>query len=226
MRSLVDFGRMVAPSIGHLGSLFIFRQSCYNNNHPHHLLFLSCMKQKSLFFLGVIGMAVVLLGAGCSSKTTTSVDTTPVQPSPAGETRPTAQEMDDMEPEDVTVPDGSTPDTVQPEETKSDVTVDVKTDVSVTPGAAVKEFTISGSNMKFEPATMTVKKGDKVKITFKNVGGFHDLVIDEFNVETDRLNAGAQQVVEFTADKVGTFEYYCSVGNHRAMGMKGTLTVE
>jgi hypothetical protein len=42
----------------------------------------------------------------------------------------------------------------------------------------------------------------------------------------EQVGAGASDVVEFTADKAGTFEYYCSVGNHRAMGMKGTLTVK
>ena len=32
--------------------------------------------------------------------------------------------------------------------------------------------------------------------------------------------------VEFTVDKTGTFEYYCSVGQHRANGMVGNLIVE
>ena len=73
---------------------------------------------------------------------------------------------------------------------------------------------------------MTVKKGDRVRITFKNSGGTHDFIIDEFNVATKRLNGGEQDAVEFTADKTGSFEYYCSVGSHRAMGMKGTLVVE
>ena len=31
---------------------------------------------------------------------------------------------------------------------------------------------------------------------------------------------------EHTFNQTGTFEYYCSVGNHRAMGMKGTLIVQ
>lgn len=91
--------------------------------------------------------------------------------------------------------------------------------------ASIKEYTINGSNMKFEPNTMSVKKGDTVRITFKNVGGMHDFVIDEFNVKTKVLQAGNEEVVEFIADKTGTFEYYCSVGKHREMGMKGTLTV-
>jgi plastocyanin len=92
--------------------------------------------------------------------------------------------------------------------------------------AGVKEFTVSGSNFKFEPASLKVNKGDKVKITFKNTGGFHDFVIDELDVATKQIQSGQEEVVEFTADEVGMFEYYCSVGNHRAQGMKGTLTVQ
>ena len=90
----------------------------------------------------------------------------------------------------------------------------------------VKEFTISGKNFSFTPSTITVKKGDKVKITFENSAGFHDFVIDEFGAATKQTNAPTIEVLEFTADKAGSFEYYCSVGSHRAMGMKGTLIVQ
>ena len=72
---------------------------------------------------------------------------------------------------------------------------------------------------------MTVKRGDTVSITLKNAGGTHDLKIDEFDEETERLSAGEEETITFVADRAGSFEYYCSVGNHRAMGMKGTLTV-
>lgn len=89
----------------------------------------------------------------------------------------------------------------------------------------VKSFTVEGSSMKFVPATMTVKKGDTVKVTFKNVNGFHDFVIDEFKVKTKQFQSPGEEVVEFVVDKAGSFEYYCSVGKHREMGMKGTLTV-
>ncbi|MBI2031922.1 MAG: cupredoxin domain-containing protein [Candidatus Levybacteria bacterium] len=90
----------------------------------------------------------------------------------------------------------------------------------------VKEITVVGSPFKFDLKTITVKKGQKVKILFKNAQGNHDFVIDEFDVKTQVLNAGEEEAVEFTADQAGTFKYYCSVGNHRAMGMEGTLTVE
>jgi plastocyanin len=90
---------------------------------------------------------------------------------------------------------------------------------------SVKEFTISGQNFSFTPNAITVKKGDKVKITFKNTDGFHDFVVDEFGAATKQTKAPTTEVLEFTADKVGSFEYYCSVGSHREMGMFGTLTV-
>lgn len=92
--------------------------------------------------------------------------------------------------------------------------------------SSVKEFTVDGDNFAFSLATMTVKKGDTVRVTFNNVEGFHDWKIDEFNVATSKLNAGGTETVEFVATEAGSFEYYCSVGSHRAMGMKGTLIVE
>lgn len=92
--------------------------------------------------------------------------------------------------------------------------------------AAVKTFTIIGKNFTFSETELRVKVGDRVKIIFKNDEGFHDWVIDEFNAKTPQLQAGNQAEVEFVVSKTGTFEYYCSVGNHRAMGMKGSLIVE
>lgn len=92
--------------------------------------------------------------------------------------------------------------------------------------APVKEFTITASNFSFTPATLNVNEGDRVKITFVNSEGFHDFRIDEFGVATKQFNAPGTEVIEFTADKTGTFEYYCSVGSHRAMGMVGTLVVQ
>jgi len=89
-----------------------------------------------------------------------------------------------------------------------------------------KEFTVTGSNFKFDVPEIRVKEGDTVKINYKIASGFHDFVIDEFNVKTKQQNGPAQETVTFVADKAGTYEYYCSVGQHRSMGMKGNLIVE
>ncbi|MBI3573869.1 cupredoxin domain-containing protein [Candidatus Kaiserbacteria bacterium] len=98
----------------------------------------------------------------------------------------------------------------------------VSTSVSTGPE---KDLAVSGFNFGFSPSTLTVKRGDHVKITFTNSGGMHDFKIDEFNVATSRIGTGESATVEFDATKAGTFQYYCSVANHRAMGMWGTLTV-
>jgi plastocyanin len=91
---------------------------------------------------------------------------------------------------------------------------------------AVKEFTVTGNNFSFSPNVITVKKGDKVKITFNNTQGFHDFKIDEYGVATKQAQSPDTEVLEFIADKTGAFQYYCSVGSHRKMGMWGTLKVE
>lgn len=101
---------------------------------------------------------------------------------------------------------------------------DLSTDSAQT--KTTKEFTVVGTPFKFEPSTIRVKKGDTVKIIFRNDQGFHDFVLDEFNVKTKQIQALNQETVEFTADTTGTFEYYCSVGNHRQQGMRGNLIVE
>ncbi len=89
-----------------------------------------------------------------------------------------------------------------------------------------KTFTVNASSFKFDPAEIRVKKGDTVTINLVNAGGLHDWVVDAFNAKTKQINSGATDTVTFVADKIGTFEYYCSVGNHRQMGMKGNLIVE
>lgn len=110
----------------------------------------------------------------------------------------------------------------------TDVNVSASTSVNVggSSTGTVKTITVEGSNFKFMPSEIRVKKGDTVKIVFKNSGGFHDFVIDEFNVRTKQIQGGSQETVQFVATKAGTFEYYCSVGEHRQMGMKGNLIVE
>ena len=95
----------------------------------------------------------------------------------------------------------------------------------------VKVFTVDSSHLRFyidgvENPEIRVKEGDKVRINFKSSEGFHDWKLDEFNAAAEKVNPGSSSSVEFVADKKGTFEYYCSVGQHRKNGMKGVFVVE
>lgn len=88
------------------------------------------------------------------------------------------------------------------------------------------EITVEGGGFYFKPNLIKVKKDEKVTIESKSVGGSHNFTIDELNVKTKTIGSSDSAKVEFTPGKAGSFEYYCSIGNHRQMGMKGTLTVE
>lgn len=88
------------------------------------------------------------------------------------------------------------------------------------------EIAVTASNFSFDPKEIRVKQGEIVTITLTSKEGMHNFVIDEFNVRTKVIGAGLSDIVTVTADKKGTFEYYCSVGRHREMGMVGKLIVE
>lgn len=98
-------------------------------------------------------------------------------------------------------------------------------DTSMMETGEVKEFVVEGGMFYFSPESIEVNEGDTVRIVFKNVEGLHDWVIDEFNARTAVIQAGQEETIEFVANQKGEFEYYCSVGNHRAQGMVGTLIV-
>ena len=105
---------------------------------------------------------------------------------------------------------------------------------TATTTVGVLAVTVHGGSYKFDPATITAKEGQTVRLTFVSDGGLHDFTLDEFaGAKTKQLQGGKgdakiynMQTIEFTATKKGTFTYYCSVGNHRAMGMEGTFIVE
>ena len=85
---------------------------------------------------------------------------------------------------------------------------------------------LTAKNFSFSEESITVKKGQTVRIELTITEGMHDWVLDEFSAATKQASSGDTVTVVFTADKSGEFEYYCSVGNHRAQGMIGTLIVE
>ncbi|MDO8563822.1 MAG: cupredoxin domain-containing protein [Nanoarchaeota archaeon] len=83
-----------------------------------------------------------------------------------------------------------------------------------------KVISISAQKYDYTPGTITVKKGDHVRITLVNKDAQHGIVIPGFNVK-------GMDSVEFDANKTGTFEFRCPTfcgEGHREM--KGTLIVE
>ncbi len=84
---------------------------------------------------------------------------------------------------------------------------------------------VTAYDFGFSPSTIFVAKGDHVVITLTDSGGIHNFVIDELGVATPRLGTNESTTTAFDANRAGTFQYYSSVGNDRANGMWGTLTI-
>ena len=90
----------------------------------------------------------------------------------------------------------------------------------------IKTYIITAKNFEFSESEIKVKLGDRIKVVLNIEEGYHDFVIDEFGVKTEKLEQGQSGSIEFIADKQGEYEYYCSIGTHRQMGMRGKLIVE
>ena len=93
----------------------------------------------------------------------------------------------------------------------------------------VKEFSMTSfydeKGKWFSLKEISVKKGDVVRIKVTNVKGTHDFNIDEYGIKkATPLNQ--EVIIEFTAGKVGEFEYYCSMPGHRQAGQFGKLIVK
>jgi len=171
---------------------------------------------------------VALLAAGCNKAAAPAASVTGnVSQTPATQ---------DMAMPDVSLSANTSPATATPPATTTPKTKPVTTPTPPAPTptpptppastTTVKTFTITGSNFSFSPNAISVNKGDQVKITFKNADGFHNLIIDGYNLKTPTISGGQSADIEFVASQSGTFAFYCGVANHRAMGMQGTLTVK
>jgi cytochrome c oxidase subunit 2 len=90
----------------------------------------------------------------------------------------------------------------------------------------VHEIQVTLRKYEFNPGSLRVRKGEQVRLVMAAADHDHGFKLDEFNID-QKIPKGTTVVVEFTADKAGTFQFRCSTVcglGHR--NMKGTLVVE
>ena len=113
------------------------------------------------------------------------------------------------------------------EEPAEEITENINTETTEAVEADMQTFEIAGENYAFSQTEIRVQQGSTVKIILSSTEGIHDWVVDGLDLATTRVVGGGDSTeIEFTADTPGTYEYYCSVGNHRELGMVGNLIVE
>lgn len=95
---------------------------------------------------------------------------------------------------------------------------------AATPG--VVELKMELNEYKFTPSQVQVPVGTRVRVTVVNTGARrHDFSVAGL-IEGKTLEAGATEVMEFTAAKAGEFEILCTLRGHKDRGMVGTLVVK
>ena len=100
------------------------------------------------------------------------------------------------------------------------------TDVSEEENSDMRTVEVEAGSFYYNPDEIRVKTGENVRIELTAKDMMHDFNIDELEVDSPVIQAGETVIIEFTAEEAGEYEYYCSVGNHRAMGQVGRLVVE
>ena len=83
----------------------------------------------------------------------------------------------------------------------------------------------STDQMRFDPATLTIRANTPVNITLDNSGSalIHDFVIDSPAIKIEaQPHARASGTGTFSP---GTYQFYCAQPGHKEAGMVGTLIV-
>jgi len=87
---------------------------------------------------------------------------------------------------------------------------------------------IEAERFEYKPSRIRVRQGERVRLILTSRDTTHGFAIYEYHVRKDIPPRGkGETVVEFVADKAGSFTFRCShlCGAGHAM-MRGTLVVE
>ena len=92
--------------------------------------------------------------------------------------------------------------------------------------ASSPEIQMAAEKYDFKPDTVTVKKGDQVKLVITATDHDHGFKIEAFHIDR-KLPKGQAVTVEFVPDQAGEFPFecshFCGLGHKK---MKGKLIVE
>ena len=92
-------------------------------------------------------------------------------------------------------------------------------------GAEARHIEVKAKRFEYEPAQITVKKGEPVVLVMESLDAHHGIKFKELGIEAD-LPKGKTVEVPITSTKAGTFVGLCSHFCGRGHGqMKFTLTV-
>lgn len=88
-----------------------------------------------------------------------------------------------------------------------------------------RTFQVTAKKYSFSPARLEVTEGDLVRIDLRTDDIAHSLAIDGYRLAR-RVDAGHPSVLEFRAERAGTFPFYCTLRiDDGCRAMRGELIV-
>ena len=88
-----------------------------------------------------------------------------------------------------------------------------------------REFTVTARDYSFSPNRVEAQQDDLIKLTVQSADNAYGFTIDDYRV-SKRVPAGGSTVIEFRADRPGTFAFYSNMSNDaRHAQMRGQLIV-
>lgn len=92
--------------------------------------------------------------------------------------------------------------------------------------SAIKEFQMTAKQFEFIPNTITVNKGDTVKLNITSIDVDHGFALSKFNIK-ENLSPGKTVTVQFQATENGEYTFFCSLFCGDGHGnMQGKLIVK
>jgi plastocyanin len=88
------------------------------------------------------------------------------------------------------------------------------------PASGASESSVTISDFKFAPASVTVKHGAKITVTNHDSTAHTATANDGNTFDTGTLDPGSSRT--FTVDKPGSYAYHCNIHSF----MKGTIVVQ
>jgi uncharacterized cupredoxin-like copper-binding protein len=103
-----------------------------------------------------------------------------------------------------------------------------KTQAAPSSGGGGQTIQVKETEYKLTPSSFTVSKSGTVTLVAKNAGTIdHALEVEGNGVEekTSNISPGSSAKLTVNLSKNGTYEVYCPIDGHRAMGMEAKLVV-
>ena len=188
----------------------------YTIERVYNIVYNKPMEKKNLPL--IIGAVVVLVLIAVYVFTKTGTNTT----SNKGATNEQTTSLTRSEvPSNVVVPDQGASATSVPK----DVAIP-KVSIPAAPGAnsSLRVFDIKADNDAFSPSTVTAYMGDTVHINFTSVDKTYDITFPDYGMK-QTAEKGQTKILEFQANIVGKFTYYCDSCGGLQSNAKGYIIV-